>query len=81
MYAAKSGEAWLRADEWKKKTPLAVMKNLPCMNTNVDTLKNKMPELITYMEYHNPWIIAMTEIIWKNYCIPRQKAELKISNN
>ena len=54
------------------------MKNLPCMNTNGDTLKNKMPELKAYVEHHNPWI---TDIIPKNYWIPVQKAELKVSNN
>ena len=51
------------------------------MCTNADTLTNKMPKLKTYVDHHNPWIIAITEIIPKNYRIPVQKAELKISNN
>ena len=40
-----------------------------------------MHELEAYVDYHNPWINAITEIIPKNYRIPVQKAELKISNN
>ena len=40
-----------------------------------------MPELKAYVDHHNPWIIAITEIIPKNYRRPVQKAELKISNN
>ena len=51
------------------------------MCTNADTLTNKMPKLKAYVDHHNPWIIAITEIIPKNYRIPVQKAELKISNN
>ena len=51
------------------------------MCTNADTLTNKMPELKASVDHHNPWIIAITEIIPKNYRIPVQKAELKISNN
>ena len=51
------------------------------MCTNADTLTNKMPELKAYVDHHNPWIIAITEIIPKNYRIPVQKAEIKISNN
>ena len=45
----------------KKKTQLTVMKNLPCMYTNPDTLTNKMPELKDVI-HHNPWIIAVTQI-------------------
>ena len=61
---------------------MAVIMNLPYMHTNADTLTNKMPELkALHVEYHNPWIIAVTEIIPKNYQISLQKAELKISNN
>ena len=51
------------------------------MCTNADTLTNKTPKLKAYVDHHNPWIIAKTEIIPKNYRIPVQKAELKISNN
>ena len=51
------------------------------MYTNADTLTNKMPELKDCVDHHNPWIIAIMEIIPKNYRIPVQKAELKISNN
>ena len=43
------------------------MKNLSCMYTNADTLTNKMTELKAYVEHHNPCIIAVTEIIPKNY--------------
>ena len=57
------------------------MKNLPWMCTNADTLTNKMPELIAYMEHDKPWITTVAEIIPKNYQIPVQKAELIISNN
>ena len=64
----------------KKKTQLTVMKNLPCMYTNPDTLTNKMPELKDVI-HHNPWIIAVTQIITKNHWIPVQKAALKISNS
>ena len=58
----------------KEKHQLAVMKNLPCMYTNADTLTNKMTKLKAYVQHHNPWIIAVTEIIPKNYRIPVQKA-------
>ena len=51
------------------------------MCTNADTLTNKMPELKASVDHYNPWIIAITEMIPKNYRIPVQKAELKISNN
>ena len=51
------------------------------MCTNADTLVNKMPKLIAYVEHDKPWIITVTEIIQKNYQIPVQKAELIISNN
>ena len=52
------------------------------MYTNEDTLTNKMLKLKAYVDHHNPWIIAITEIIPKNYRIPVQKAELKkISSN
>ena len=39
-----------------------------------------MPKLKACVENHNPLIIAITEVIPKNYRIPVQKAELKISN-
>ena len=42
------------------------MKNLSCIYTNADTLTNEMPKLKAHVEYHNPWIIAVTEIISKN---------------
>ena len=45
---------------------MAAIKNLPCMYTNADTLQNKMPELISFVEHHNPWTFAVTEIIPKN---------------
>ena len=35
----------------------------------------------TYVQHHNSWIIAVTEIIPTNYRIPVQKAELKIFDN
>ena len=35
------------------------------MYTNADTLTNKMPELKAFVDHHNPWIIAITEIIPK----------------
>ena len=50
---------------------------MPCMYTNADTLTNKIPELKTYVDHHNPWIIAIKEIIPKNYRLPVQKANIK----
>ena len=35
------------------------------MYTNADTLMNKMLELKSCVDHHNPWIIAITEIIFK----------------
>ena len=49
------------------------------MYINADALINKIPELKAYVDHHNPWIIAITEIIPKNCRIPVPKTELKIS--
>ena len=50
------------------------LKKLPSL-----AVSNKMPELKAFLEHHKPWIIAVTEIIPKNYQV--QKAELKTLNN
>ena len=55
--------------------------NIKCMYTNADTLTNKMPELKTLVKDTQPSVIAITEVIPKNYRFPVQKAEIKISED
>ena len=52
-----------------------------CMYTNEDTLTNKMPELKGHIVEHQPFVIAVTEVIPKNYRIPGQKADIKVSDD
>ena len=51
------------------------------MYTNADTLINKMPELKALAKDIQPSVIAITEVIPKNYQYPVQKAEIKISED
>ena len=51
------------------------------MYTNADTLTNKMSEMKVIVAEHHPYIIAVTEVIPKNYRIPVQEAEIKISDD
>ena len=74
-------EAHLGSGISKNPEKKIVRNKIPCMYTTADTVTNKMPKLKAHVENHNPWIIAITEVISKNYRIPVQKAELKISNN
>ena len=54
---------------------------LYCMYTNTDTLTNKMPELNGQIVEHQPSVITVTEVNPKNYRIPVQKAEIKVSDD
>ena len=51
------------------------------MYTNADTLTNKMPELKAQIAENQPLIIAVTEVIPKDYRTLVQKAEIKVSDD
>ena len=63
------------------KTKTHQIANIKCMYTNADTLTNKMPELKALVKDIQPSVIAITEVIPKNYRYPVQKAETKISED
>ena len=63
------------------KTKTHQIANIKCMYTNADTLTNKMPELKALVKDIQPSVIAITEVIPKNYRYPVQKAEIKISED
>ena len=63
------------------KTKTQQIANIKCMYTNADTLTNKMPELKALVKDIQPSVIAITEVIPKNYRYPVQKAEIKISED
>ena len=63
------------------KTKTHQITNIKCMYTNADTLTNKMPELKALVKDIQPSVIAITEVIPKNYRYPVQKAERKISED
>ena len=48
------------------------------MNTNCDTLTNKISELIIAIEHNNPDIVVITEVTPTNYRYTLQKSELEI---
>ena len=49
------------------KTKTHQIANIKCMYTNADTLTNKMPELKALVKDIQPSVIAITEVIPKNY--------------
>ena len=55
--------------------------HISCFYTNADTLTNKMSELKAQIEEHSPQILAVTEVIPKNYRFPVQKVGIMISDD
>ena len=49
------------------KTKTHQIAKIKCMYTNADTLTNKMPELKALVKDIQPSVIAITEVIPKNY--------------
>ena len=75
--------SWFIKKDTKGSQPLKQeisKRSIHCLYTNADTLTNNMSEMKAIVAEHNPYIVAVTEVIPKNYRIPVQKAEIKISD-